>query len=235
MDTYLERGGGIERNGNGNGNANMHANGPSIERVPIGVGTAPTIVVDSFGLARARPSPAAADAFRTLALTVDRLLEESDLWSVAVLSARRGDGRTLTAELLSLALSEIRAPVRMLDADPFDATVKDAVVALDLVDDTASGPAYEVMTLGQSLFSNQRDFLNATKTLLQRANDGGATVIIDVPACEVSSIGFAVARMAHCAIYVARPDQQESGMHAQIRAQLDLLGVHLLGVVFNER
>jgi Mrp family chromosome partitioning ATPase len=195
----------------------------------------PTVIVDAFSLARARPSPAAADAFRTLALTVDRLLEESQLKSVAVMSARRGDGRSLTAELLALALSEIRAPVRLLDADPFDATVKDAVIALDLVDEPSSGPSYEVLTLGQSLFSNQRDYLSATKTLLHRANEGGATVVIDVPACEASSIGFSVARMASCALYVARPDQQESELHAQIRAQLDLLGVHLLGVVFNER
>ena len=217
MATFLERS--LKRNGT----------------LETSAAVAPTVIVDAFSLARSRPSPGAADAFRTLALTVDRLLDDSNLMSVAVMSARRGDGRSLTAELLALALSEIRAPVRLLDADPFDATIKDAVIALDLADDSASGPSYEVLTLGQSLFSNQRDFLSATKTLLHRANEGGATVIIDVPSCEASSIGFAVARMASCAIYVARPDQQASVLHAQIRAQLDLLGVHLLGVVFNER
>jgi Mrp family chromosome partitioning ATPase len=196
---------------------------------------APAVAVDAFGLAHRRPSTAAADAFRTLALTVDRLLDESDLRSVVVLSAQSGDGRSLTAELLALALSEIRPPLRLLDADPFHSTVKDAEIALDLVDEPASGPAYAVLTLGRELFRNQGDFLNATKTLLHRANEGGATVVIDVPPCDSSSIPFAVARMAQCAIYVARPESQVSGMHAEIRAQLDLLGVHLLGVVFNER
>ena len=196
---------------------------------------APATTVDAFGLGHRRPSTAAADAFRTLALTVDRLLEESDLRSVVVLSAQSGDGRSLTAELLALALSEIRPPVRLLDADPFHSTVKDAEIALDLVDDPSSGPTYAVLTLGRELFRNQGDFLSATRTLLHRANEGGATVVVDVPPCESSSIPFAVARMASCAIYVARSDSQLSGMHAEIRAQLDLLGVHLLGVVFNER
>jgi Mrp family chromosome partitioning ATPase len=206
-------------------------------RVPVAVPspTAPAVSVDAFGLAHRRSSTAAADAFRTLALTVDRLLEESDLRSVVVLSAQSGDGRSLTAELLARALSEIRPPLRLLDADPFHSTVKDAEIALDLVDDASSGPTYAVLTLGRELFRNQGDFLNATKTLLHRANEGGATVVIDVPPCESSSIPFAVARMAHCAIYVARSDSQLSGLHAEIRAQLDLLGVHLLGIVFNEQ
>ena len=206
-------------------------------RVPIVLPSpsAPAATVDAFGLGHRRPSTAAADAFRTLALTVDRLLEESDLRSVVVLSAQSGDGRSLTAELLALALSEIRPPVRLLDADPFHSTVKDAEIALDLVDEPASGPTYAVLTLGRELFRNQGDFLSATKTLLHRANEGGATVVVDVPPCESSSIPFAVARMASCAIYVARSDSQLSGLHAEIRAQLDLLGVHLLGVVFNER
>ena len=208
---------------------------PVVIPTPTMPAVMPAVMVDAFGLARRRPTTAAADAFRTLALTVDRLLDESDLRSVVVLSAQTGDGRSLTAELLALALSELRPPVRLLDADPFHSTVKDAEIALDLVDDPSSGPGYAVLTLGLALFRNQGDFLNATKTLLHRANEGGATVVIDVPACEASSIPFAVARMARCAIYVARSESQLASMHAEIRAQLDLLDVHLLGVVFNER
>ncbi len=190
---------------------------------------------DVFADARPRPSTATIDAFRTLALSVDRLLRGLDLLSLAVMSSHAGDGRSVTAELLARALSEIRPPVRLLDADPFAGTVKDAVLALDVVDDPSSGPAYAELTLGRELFANQRDFLSAAKTLMHRANVGGATVIIDLPACQSSSIGFAVAAMAEAAIYVARTNGAISPAHAEIRAQLDLLGVHLLGVVFNER
>jgi Mrp family chromosome partitioning ATPase len=192
------------------------------------------IFVDPFADARQRPSGAAIDAFRTLALTVDRLLGDSHPMSVAVLSSHAGDGRSLTAELLARGLSEIRPPVRLLDADPFDPTANDAVLALDLVDDPGAGPLYAELTLGRELFANQRDFLNATRTLLHRAKVGGATVVIDLPACRSSSIAFAVAQMADAAIYVARAAGEISPAHAAIRAQLDLLGVHLLGVVFNE-
>jgi Mrp family chromosome partitioning ATPase len=225
------------RNGqrNGNGRRNGNGSGHNAAAVAVAGPSAPTIVVDALGVARPRPSTAGADAFRTLALTVDRLLEESDLWSVAVLSAHAGDGRSLTAELLALALSEIRPPVRLLDADPFHATVTDATIALDLVDDPGNGPSYATLSLGRELFANQHDFLRATRTLFHRANEGGATLVVDLPPCGSSSIAFAVARMADCAIYVARTGSQVSTTHAEIRAQLDLLGVHLLGVVFNER
>ena len=193
-----------------------------------------TVFVDAFGGSRRRPSTAAIDAVRTLALTVDRVLSESNRTSVAVLSSYPGDGRSLTAELLARGLSEIRPPVRLLDADPFDATAADPVVAIDLVDDPAA-ETFAELTLGRGLFANQRDFLNATRTLLHRATIDGATVVIDVPACKSSSIAFAVAGIVGAAIYVARPKGEMSPAHAEVRAQLDLLGVHLLGVVFNER
>lgn len=219
------------RNGHRNGSGSRDDGGS----VAVADSPASSIVVDALGLARPRPSTAGADAFRTLALTVDRLLEESDLWSVAVLSAEAGDGRSLTAELLALALSEIRPPVRLLDADPFHASVNDAALALDLVEDPGHGPSYAALSLGRELFANQHDFLSATRTLFHRANNGGATLVVDLPPCGSSSIAFAVARMADCAIYVARTGRQASTAHAEIRAQLDLLGVHFLGVVFNEQ
>jgi Mrp family chromosome partitioning ATPase len=216
-----------------NGRADTGSSPVLVERLPeSGILSLP--LVDAFVEAAPRPSSAAVEAFRTLSLTVNQLLGDSNPLSVAVLSSNAGDGRSLTAQLLARGLSEIRPPVRLLDADPFDATVKDAVIALDLVDDPGSGPAYAELTLGRGLFANQRDFLSATRTLLHRAKIGGATVVIDLPACKSSSIAFSVAQMADASIYVARPAGEMSPVHGAIRAQLDLLGVHLLGVVFNE-
>ena len=194
-----------------------------------------SVSVDAFSDASRRPSAAAVDASRTLALTVDRLLRESNFRALAVLSSYPGDGRSLTSELLARGLSEIRPPVRLLDADPFAAKAGGDVITLDLAENPASGPPFAELTVGRALFANQRDFLNVTRALLHRATIGGATVVIDVPACKSSGIAFAIAEMAGAAIYVARPRGEMSPAHAEVSAQLELLGVELLGVVFNDR
>jgi polysaccharide biosynthesis transport protein len=202
--------------------------------------------LDAFDSAHPRPSSAAAEAFRTLALTVDLLLAESSLRSLVVLSAMPGDGRSLVADLLARGLSEIRPPVRLLDADPFGGPKASTNgrstnghsakgVTLDLNDASLVGFDFARLPLAGDVFANHRDFLSAVRSLLAVETAAGATVVIDVPACSTSSVPFVVAEMADAAIYVARTGTEASASHAEMRAQLDLLGVQLLGVVFNEK
>ncbi len=230
---------GPQRQGNGAGYLDIAR--PDERRARPTFDEEAAVAVDAFDTASPRPSTAAAETFRTLALTVDLLLAESSMRSLVVLSAMPGDGRTLTADLLARGLSEIRPPVRLLDGDPFEGPRRrplpwtSAPHAIDLTDGSASGADFARLPVASGVFANHREFLAVVRARLMMETAAGATVVIDVPACHTSSVAFAVAEMADAAIYVARTDTEASNIHAEMRAQLDLLGVRLLGVVFNEK
>jgi Mrp family chromosome partitioning ATPase len=193
-----------------------------------------------------------------LALTVDRFVEDPPVRTIAVLSAEVGDGRSLTAELLAVALSELRPPVRLLDADPFQrgrvrrrnrlrrlvgsrnrlepwySSFSGQEGALDEPAGNGDLPPFARIPLAREIFPSLSTFLHDVRAALDTEVAMGALVLIDVPACSVSSIGFAVARMADAAIYVARPGRADLEAHHKVVAQAELLNLNVLGVVFNE-
>jgi Mrp family chromosome partitioning ATPase len=60
------------------------------------------------------------------------------------------------------------------------------------------------------------------------------TVIVDTPPCTISSLAFQLAGLATGVLYLVRRRSQDSAIHRDIRSQLDLLGIPIIGVVFNE-
>ena len=207
---------------------------------------------NAFAGAQPMPSPLAIEAFRTLALTIERTSPDKPIRSIAVLSARAREGRSFTAQMLARALSELRTPVRLLEVVPTDSVaptrsglrglsdrLRSRPAPPDIVlDDDASdlaapdaGVPFSRMRLRPDSFANQREFLRAIQSLLL-AETG--TTVIDVPPCSTSSLSFYVGSLAHAAIYVVRPSGETSTVHTDIRNRLDVLGARLLGVVVNE-
>ncbi len=201
-----------------------------------------------------RASLAALDAFRTLALTVDRLSVETPARSIVLLSAAPGEGRSVSSELLGLALGEVRPPVRLLDADPFRHPVEPGlgrswrprwawapraqagVRPESVLEQPAAGDgrAFARISVARQSHPSHTTFLREVRAVLDTESATGATVIVDVPACIVSSLGFAVAEMVDAAIYVVRPGRAPVETHRDVLAQLALLDVNVLGVLLNE-
>jgi Mrp family chromosome partitioning ATPase len=204
---------------------------------------------------RPRASLAALDAFRTLALTIDSLVADLPIRSVALLSAGPGEGRSLSAELLSLAFSETSPPVRLIDADPFQDTVRHKsrrrlrrglrrqsravhdrleLTAVDGGSAVVDVPAFERVPVARDSYPGRSEFLDDVRRAINEAVALRAKVLVDAPACGLSSIAFSVAQMVDAVLYVVRPDQAALETHREVLAQLTLLKVNVLGILLNE-
>lgn len=188
-------------------------------------------------------SSSAAEAFRLLAMNVERLLSARSPWSLAVVSAWPGDGRSLTAELLARAVTELHAPVAILDADPFGTGIR---TTLGLPRVTPAGVLangdgglwtqmpLSLLPLGVTPSTGQSAFLRQAVQVLEVARRCGVTVIADAPACTTTSLAYSLASAATATVYVARHRGRASDVHGEVRDQLELLGAQVIGAVFNE-
>ncbi|MDQ6879989.1 MAG: hypothetical protein M3082_20285 [Candidatus Dormibacteraeota bacterium] len=189
------------------------------------------------------------ETFRLLALNIQRLLGNEQRRSIAVMSAWPEDGRSLVAFSLARALSDLMPPVLLVDADPMGSGVNvvDPPARLNgnadhwlgeyPIEVVVNVPNLRVLVpprnwarAPQAPMLFVRELNNATNI----AMDQGLTVVIDTPACTASSIPFYMAGTATGVLYVARRRVQDGRTHRDIRAQLDMLGARILGVVFNE-
>lgn len=182
-------------------------------------------------------SSALNEGFRLLALNIRRLLSDNVRRSIVVLSASPREGRSTTAAGLATAMSQIMPPVVLIDADP-DGSGLAGLVA-DSPQEAGDGligsrAALQVVQLGFRE-GTAGTFLRTVEDAVQDALDGGATVIVDAPACLTSSAAFYLATAATGVLYVTRPKStQDGGVHGDVGAQLELLGARVLGVVVNE-
>lgn len=181
------------------------------------------------------------ETFRLLALSVQRLVGREERRSIAVLSAWPDDGRSLVALSLARALAEMMPPVLMVDADPAGSGVSGFGIAArwnghggDPFAPDIMSPNFRVLTPPRNWPQNPIVFLEQVQGAIDRATSDGMTVVLDTPACTTSSIAFYMAQSATGVLYLARRRPKTAGIHQSIRAQLDLLGVRVLGVVFNE-
>lgn len=206
---------------------------------------AKAIEVASLSKALADPSGISAgpliESFRLLALNLNRMLQSIDRRSILVVSGLPGDGRSLTALGLSRALTEISAPVLLLDADPVGSGSAAAwerspnpVVNGSSSRFHANGHPGLYTYQPQAGKRAQAAFLGDVIESLGRALAEGMTAVIDTPACLDSTVAFGLAPHVGGVIYVARPEAGHRPPHLDIRNQLDLLGANVLGVVINE-
>lgn len=184
-----------------------------------------------------RTTPVSNEGFRLLALNVERLLRDNVRRSVVVMSAGPGEGRSTTAAGLANALAQMTPPVVLIDADP------DGTGLTHLVPDRAQGssngtggahPRLRVLNPWSGDLAPE-PFFDKIQDMVQEALAAGATVIIDAPACSTSSVAFYLATSATGVLYVTRRgSSQDANVHADVGAQLELLGARVLGVVVNE-
>jgi Mrp family chromosome partitioning ATPase len=170
------------------------------------------------------------ETFRLLALNVDRLLAELAPRSILVLSARSDDGRSLVATSLAAALAEICPRVLLVKADPIGSED-----GLDpkLSHSTEKG-WLRVADCSRPGAASQIDFVASVTAVIEEGLRQGATVVVDAPACTTSTVAFHLAQSIGGVLYLARQRAENPDIHHDIRAQLDMLGANILGVVFNE-
>lgn len=164
------------------------------------------------------------EGFRLLALDLERLLGEAPDRSVVVMSALPKEGRSMTALNIARAMTDIAPPLALVDANPLPA----GVVA------PAEELPYQVIR-PWAHDTQQTAVIDHIRRVLDDARRAGGTVVIDVPAATTSSLGFFLAPMVGGVLYLARPSRiRNVDVAAAVRAQLDLLGARILGVVVNE-
>jgi Mrp family chromosome partitioning ATPase len=169
------------------------------------------------------------ETFRLLALTLNQVLAPDERRVTAIMSAYPGDGRSLAAALLARSLAELDSLVVLLDADPVGAGLNGLTAEL-----TASAPSLQLLNLARDGVISQASYAARLQVEIEDAAASGATVVIDTPACAVSSLAFHVATRATGVVYLARRRPGDGQIHREIRAQLDRLHARVLGVVFNE-
>jgi hypothetical protein len=240
-----------------NGHNNGH-NGALTKELPpgqtLGLKVPQPLPVRTFASSLPRASLATLDAFRTLALTIESLLDDLPIRSIAILSAAPGEGRTLSAELLSLAFSELCPPVRLIDADPFQHAVRKPHLgplhvrrggprveppsenghAKHASKSSGVVPAFGRLPVGRGSYPGPAAFLDDVKREIDAAVAMRAQAFVDAPACSMSSLGFSVAQMVDAVIYVVRPQASALETHQEVLAQLALLKVNVLGILLNE-
>jgi Mrp family chromosome partitioning ATPase len=170
------------------------------------------------------------ETFRLLALNVDRLLTYPAQRSVLVLSARSDDGRSLVATSLATALAEICPRVLLVKADPIGS---DDGHASKLSRTTENG-WLSVADCSRPGQVPQSDFVAGVTATIDEGLRLGAIVVVDAPACTTSTVAFHLAPEVGGVLYLARQRAESSDIHHDIRAQLDMLGANILGLVFNE-
>jgi protein-tyrosine kinase len=185
-----------------------------------------------------------AESFRLLALNVQAALAYDARKSLAVMSGYAGDGRSLVAANLALALVE-QHPVLLVDdrghasgghgslAERFSAIRGDGFDRL---------PNEMRRTLGETLHRRVRvvgrpeegaepDELDTT---IASASDAGMYTIIDTSPALSTSASYQDARLAGNALYVIRGTTTDVEALRRVREQLERLNVNIIGVLVNE-
>lgn len=182
---------------------------------------------------------ASMEAFRLLAMNVNILLPSEGKRSVAIMSARPGDGRSFVAANLAIALAE-ETPTMLVEQIGDDMPLrerlsgrrnaKNATIPDSLRDSVLETDHRNVFlhTLARSAVSGGLSRITDT------ADDAGFISVVDTPPAQTSSGAFLLAREVGHVIYVARLEPQDMDVHRQIRNQLERLHVKIIGLLINE-
>ena len=182
--------------------------------------------VDAFVDGAPHLGDAAIETFRTLALGVQHLMPPASPWAIAVLGAPPDPRRLVVSEMLGRALSELRPPVRLVEADPGS--------PLRPVEVHADVPSFSVIPVARLEAPGPATVLGAVRQTIADELRQGCTVVVDAPATSESSLAFSIAQSVDAVVYVAQVGRSASASHVLVREQLDLLGVRVLGVVVEQ-
>lgn len=183
-----------------------------------------------------------AESFRLLALNVGSTLAREPHKAVVVMSAHPGDGRSLIAANLAIALAE-RNPTVLGDADSQATTPVGSMFKVDgggrsdglpealrQVVKAADRPGLWLTSTHQSHVGD-RDGL---QEIIGAASTAEIFTVLDSPPATVSSEAFFLAREVGQVVYVVRRVAQDMEVHRHVREQLRRLDAQIIGLVVNE-
>lgn len=188
------------------------------------------------------------EAFLHLCVTL-RLRNKRPMRSLAILSARRGEGKSTVAYHLAKTLSGLQPGVLLIDADLRQPTIhsiafcENAVGLSDVLDGSVSlESAVQHVQPGLDVLSSGADATNPIPLLqskfeavLDDARKSYGTVIIDTPALGAVSDGLMIAAQVDGSLFVVSADDPEETYARRAVEQLSLIGIkNLLGIVVNK-
>lgn len=201
-------------------------------------------------LRREEPTSQAAEAYRTLASTIQRILPHRPLRSLVVTSPAQGDGRTTIVANLGIVLARSGRTVVAVDCDlrnprlhqvfgleneaGFTSVLRGEAPLSRAVQQVPDEPRLQVLASGPTppapgqLLSAQRTI--EVMTALQAQAD---VVVIDVPTVAPGSDATVVASIADAALVVAGAPAGQAGELARAVDLLDEIDGLVVGIVLN--
>jgi capsular exopolysaccharide synthesis family protein len=201
-------------------------------------------------LRRDQPSSPAAEAYRLLAATIQRILPHRPLHSLVVTSPSKGDGRTTVVANLGIVLARAGRTVVVVDCDlrnpqlhnlyglpneaGFTSVLRGEAPLSRAVQDAPGEPRLQVLGAGPTppapgqLLSAQR-----TVEVLAALQAQADVVLIDTPMMAPGGDATVVASISDAAIVIAGAPSGQAGELARAVDLLDEIEGLVVGVVLN--
>ena len=186
-----------------------------------------------------RPSGPLTESFRLLAANVEALLAGDRRRALVVVSANAGDGRSLVAANLAIALAEQHRVLLVeedqrtlsrlfLSGNRLQRNGIPASLRRSVLETNQTGIYIRPGTDGPQLLHHD------LASTIDVASADGMYTIIDSPPASQSSDAFLLAQQARNVLYVVRKDTASMEMQRQIRKHLERLNANIIGLVLNE-
>ncbi len=188
------------------------------------------------------------EAFLHLCVTLHHT-NRRRLRSLAVLSARRGEGKSTVALNLAKSLSTLNPGVLLIDADLRQPTLHEKAACpntaglSNVLDGSMSmheavqhlAPGLDILTSGPDSLAPVRLLNSQFEALLGKARVAYETVIVDTPALSAVSDGLMVAAHTDGSLLVVAANGTDESDARKAVDQLKLFGIdNVLGVVVNK-
>ncbi len=188
------------------------------------------------------------EAFLHLCVTL-RLTNKRPVKALAVLSARRNEGKSTVAYNLAKSLATLQPGVLLIDGDLRQPTLHDkascanSVGLGDVLDGTASiEQAVQHVAPGLDVLTSRSDTSNPVllletgfKSIMAEARKNYGMVIVDTPALGAVSDGLMIASNVDGSLFVVSANDTEDTDATRALQQLRVLGINnVLGIVVNK-
>lgn len=192
-----------------------------------------------------QPSAPFAESFRLLAINMRTMLGTSPRRGVVVVSAYPGDGRSLVAANLAIALAE-QDRVLLVDGRGEAAGPRRALSEMFLTGSRLNRDGLPAALHGVLLETNQPQVYMMPRTepalspegelngAVEEASAAGMYAVLDSPPALSSSDAFLLAQKVGNVLYVVRRKLGDMEEHRRVKDQLERLGANVLGIVVNE-
>jgi Mrp family chromosome partitioning ATPase len=176
------------------------------------------------------------------------MAKERPLRTILVMGSQRGEGRSTTAANLAIAMAERGRSILVVDSDRVRPVLSATFSKSDGTGSNGTLPApthvpgleiltasaYDRLAKASSASRAESRAPEAQRTPLMHVALESDHTIVDSPPCLESTDVFRLATEVDGVIYVVRRRSQDVSVQRRVQAQLNQLGVRILGVVFND-